>query len=165
MGDGWLKAYLPCLNTSLTFRPINGLPVTGVLPSADDSSTRRRGADSSATLWADPSVGPRGGDTGGAGPTSAAGRNAGAADPAPPTPPIAGGGFSPPPLILKAPPVSNGVDTLAFFTTGSATSFPFLFRVRGGMVGSSAASASPATSTCGASSGSGGRDTKIGHLS
>src|SRR5438105_12283269 len=156
MEDGWLKAYLPCLNTSLAFRPINEVPVTGALPSADASSTRRRGADSSATLWADPSVGPRRGDTGGAGPTSAAGQNAGAVGPAPPTPPITGGRFSPPLPILKAPPVSNGVDTLAFFTTGSTTSFPFLFRVRGGMVGSSAASSAPATSTCGASSGSGG---------
>src|SRR5438105_10023204 len=156
MEDGWLKAYLPCLNTSLTFRPTNEVPVTGVLPSADASSTRRRGADSSATLRADPPVDPRRGDTGGAGPTSAAGRNAGAAGPAPPTPPIAGGRISPPPPILKAPPVSNGVDTLAFFTTGSATSFPFLFRVRSGMVGSSAASSSPATSTCGASSRRGG---------
>src|SRR5438128_3857108 len=156
MEDGWLKAYLPCLNTSLTFRPINEVPVTGVLPSADDSSTRRRGADSSATLWADPSVGPRRGGTGGAGPTSAAGPNAGAAGPAPPTPPIAGGRLSPPPPILKAPPVSNGVDTSPFFTTGSGTSFPFRFTVRGQMVRSSAASSSPATSACGASSGSGG---------
>src|SRR6266540_3303027 len=156
MEDGWLKTYLPCLNTSLTFRPTDEVPVTGVVSSADDSSPRRRGADPSATLWADPSVGTRRGDTGGAWPTSAAGRNAGATGPVPPTPPITGGGFPPPPPILKAPPVSNGVDTLAFFTTRSATSFPFLFRVRGEMVGSSAASFPPATSTCGAPPGSGG---------
>src|SRR5438132_449412 len=151
-----VKTYLPCLNTSLVFRPTDEVPATGVAFSTDGSSTRRGGADPSAALWADLSIGTRRGDARGARLVSAAGRSAGAVGPAPPTPPITGGGFPPPPPILRAPPVSNGVDTLAFFTTGSATSFPFLFRVRGGMVGSSAASSSPATSTCGASSGSGG---------
>src|SRR6266498_3616285 len=156
MEEGWLKPYLPCLNTSLVFRPIDEAPATGVDLPADGSNTRRGGADPSATLWAYLSIGTRRGDAGGTSPASAAGRSAGAVGPAPPTPPITGGGFPPPPPILKAPPVSNGVDTLAFFTTGSATSFPFLFRVRGGMVGFSAASSAPATSTCGASPGSGG---------
>src|SRR6266508_5401162 len=145
---------MPCLNTSLVFRPTDEVPATGVAFSADSSSTRRDGADPSTTLWADPSIGTRRGDAGGARLVSAAGRNAGATDPAPPTPPITGGGFPPSPPILKAPPVSNEVDTLAFFTTGSATSFPFLFRERGGMVGSSVTSSSPATSTCEGSPGS-----------
>src|SRR6266540_2601521 len=155
MKGGWLKTYLPCLNTSLVFRPIDEVPATGV-DFSDGSSTRRGGADPSVALWADLSIGTRRGDAGGTSPASAAGRSSGAVGPAPPTPPITGGGFPPPPPILTAPPVSNGVDTLAFFATGSITSFPFLFRVRGGMVGSSAASSPPATSTCGASPGSGG---------
>ena len=153
---GLVKTYLPRLSTSLVFLPLDEVPATDVAFSADGSSTRRGGADPSATLWAEPSIGARRGDAGGAWPVSAAGRNAGATGPAPPTPPITGGGLSPPPPILKAPPISNEVDTLAFFTTGSAASFPFLFRMRGGMVGSSATSSSLATSTCGASSGSGG---------
>src|SRR5438128_1437827 len=151
-----VKTYLPRLSTSLVFLSPDEVPVTGVDFSADGSSTREGGADLSAALWADLSIGTRRGDAGGAWPVSVAGRKAGAADPAPPTSSTTGGGFSPSPPILKAPPVSNGVDTLAFFATVSATSFPFLFRTRGGTVGSSATSSSPATSAHGASSGSGG---------
>src|SRR5205809_7617681 len=118
-GERLVKPYLPRLNTSLVFRPTDEVPATGVDSSADGSSTRRGGADPSATLWADPSIGTRRGDAGGARLVSAAGRNAGATGPAPPTPPITGGGFPPSLPILKAPPVSNKVvsnkvDTLAF---------------------------------------------------
>src|SRR5438128_5479188 len=105
MEEGWLKPYLPCLNTSLVFRPIDEVPVTGVDFSADGSSTRRGGADPSAALWADLSIGTRRGDAGGAWPASVAGRSAGAVGPAPPTPSITGGGFTPPPPLLTDPPV------------------------------------------------------------
>src|SRR5438132_12666980 len=130
--------------------------MTGEDFSADGSDTREGRADLSVALWADLSIGTRRGDAGGAWPASAIDRKTGAADPAPPTSSTTGGGFSPTPPILKAPPVSNGVDTLAFFTTVSTTSFLFLFRTRGGMVGSSVTSSSLATSASGVSSGSGG---------
>src|SRR5436190_8660178 len=138
------------------------------------SGARGDGADLSVALWADLSVGSRRGDAGGAWPVSVADHEAGAADLAPP-PSATSGGFSPFSLIFKAPPVRNGVDTLAFFTAVSAISFPFLFRARGRMDGSSAISSSSATrgwtdgptaaSARGASLGRGGWETKIGHVS
>ena len=155
-GERLVKTYLPRLSISLVFRPTDEVPVTGVDFSVDGSSAREGGADPSAALWADPSLGTRGSGAEGAWPVSAAGRKARAAGPAPPTPPITGGGFPPLPPILKAPPINSGVETLVLFTTGSATSFPFLFRTRDGMVGSSVTSSSPTLSACGASSGSGG---------
>src|SRR5207237_2970425 len=102
--------HLPHLSTSLVFLSPNEAPMTDVNFSADGSSTREGGADPSAALWADLSIGTRRGDAGGAWSASAAGRKAGAAKPAPPTSSTTGGGFSPTPPILKAPPISNGVD-------------------------------------------------------
>src|SRR6266540_1417529 len=124
-GGRLVKTYLPRLSTSLVFLSTDEVPATGVDFSADGSSTQEGGADPSAALWADPSLGTRGSDAGGAWPVSAAGRKARAAGPAPPTPPITGGGFPPLPPILRAPPVNNGVDTLALFTTGFGLQGPF----------------------------------------
>ena len=107
-----VKTYLPRLSTSLVFLSPDEAPATDVDFSTDGSGTREGGADLSAALWDDLSIGSRRGDAGGAWPASAVGRKAGAADPAPSTSSTTGGGFSPTPPILKAPPVSNGVDTL-----------------------------------------------------
>src|SRR5438132_1143780 len=102
-----VKTYLPRLSTSLFFLSPDEVPATGVDFSADGSSTREGGADPSAALWADLSIGTRRGDAKGAWPASVAGRKAGAADPAPPTSSTTGGGFSPTPPILKDHPLAT----------------------------------------------------------
>src|SRR5438132_6778566 len=87
-----VKTYQPRLSTSLVFLSPDEVPATGVNFSVDGPSTREGGANLSAALWADLSIGTRRGEAGGAWPASATGRKTRAANPAPPTSSTTGGG-------------------------------------------------------------------------